>query len=255
MVQENDLPNKSWTLEKLQGYALDRADQISSFGRKTIIHTWLFGASLACIQEIKKENRTWIDWLKSQPFSPTTAANAIKLYEKVRIEDLSRFDGMTVSDLKVMLDIIKRPPSKRQEEAPAPTSPARVGRTAAATAKKCGKKVAPHSHLKVVAGDSPVEEQTDTDETDLDQPQDSAPPETSATEPEAPPSTSSAHPQSPTSTTTPILALEYLHKINVKLEELERDLKGVKPDNHFIAMIDLAIGTLQRLRTAVADVA
>jgi hypothetical protein len=251
MVQENDHPSKAWTLEKLEGYALDRADQISTFGRKTIIHTWLFGASLALIREIMKENRRWIDWLKTQPYSPTTAMNAIKLHERVSLKDLSKFDGMGVSDLKVALDIIKRPPPKRRQEEPTPPTPQRADdQTTAATAKKCGKDVAPHRHLKVVAGDTQVEEQTDTDETDLDQPQDSAAPETPATEPEAAPST-----QSPTSTTTPILALEYLHRINVKLEELERDLKGVKPDAHLVARIDQAIGTLKRLRGAVADAA
>jgi hypothetical protein len=46
--------------------------------------------------------------------------------------------------------------------------------------------------------------------------------------------------------------MEYLHKINVKLEELERDLKCVKPDAHLVKLIDQAISTLNRLRGAVA---
>ena len=46
-------------------------------------------------------------------------------------------------------------------------------------------------------------------------------------------------------------AMEYLHKINLKLEELERGLVGVTPDDHLLNLINQAIATLQRLRGAV----
>jgi hypothetical protein len=245
-------PDSTWTLNRLQDYAISKAIEIHNFGRRTITESWLFGESLALIRKIKKEDRTWMEWLKTQPFSPTTATNAIKLHERVGFEDLESFDGMNISDMKVMLSIIKRPPPKRRET-PTPTSPALVlGQTNSATAKKYDKKVAPMSPLKVFPGDSQVEEQTATNAAHADELQNSAAVETPATEPEAAPTTSSADSQTPTATISPTDAMTCLHRINVKLEELERDLKGVKPDDHLLRQIDIALGTLTRLRSAVA---
>ncbi len=62
-------------------------------------------------------------------------------------------------------------------------------------------------------------------------------------------------PVTPEATISSTTALEYLHKINLKLEELERGLVGVKPDDHFLTLINQAINILQRIRGDVpADI-
>ena len=120
-------PNKTWTLENLEKYALSRADEISTFGRKTLEQTWLFGEVVSLIRDYLKEKGQWMDWVRTQPFSLSTATNAIKVFERVSFEDLKKFDGMTASDLKVALDIIKMPsPSKTHKEEgeePTPNAP------------------------------------------------------------------------------------------------------------------------------------
>ncbi len=133
----------------------------------------------------------------------------------------------------------------------------RLGRKEAAEAigvatKKCDEKVAPEDHLKVFTGDSQDEEQAATDGTPVDQPQKSAEPQTPATEPEIPQDAPPAQLDTLAPTITPHSALEYLHRINIKLEKLERGLKGVTPDDHFLNLINQAIATLQRLRGDVA---
>jgi hypothetical protein len=119
-IISSDRPDKTWTLEHLETYARKRADTIYGFGRKTITQTWLFGEALSMIEIIKKKDRTWVDWVKTQNYSLSTASNAIKLFERVSFEDLESFDGMTTTELKAMLDIIKRPPSKKRHETTAP---------------------------------------------------------------------------------------------------------------------------------------
>lgn len=114
-------PSTDWTLDRLEKYALSCVNKIAGFGRKTIQQTWLFGEAIALIQKLKKGQGEWMEWLKTQPFSHGTASNAIKLYERIRFEDLESCEDMTSTDLKVMLGIIKRPPvSKKQQPAPTP---------------------------------------------------------------------------------------------------------------------------------------
>ena len=107
-------PDSTWTLDRLQEYALARANQISSWGRKTLVETWLFGSALALIRDKQKQEGKWMEWLKTQRISPPTATNAIKLSERISFEDLESCEGMTVSDLKAALDIIKQPPAKKR---------------------------------------------------------------------------------------------------------------------------------------------
>ena len=88
---------------------------------------WLFGEALFFIRESLKEKGQWMKWVETQPFSLSTATNAIKVFERVTFEDLKKFDGMTASDLKVALDIIKMPPPskkhKEEEEKSTPNAP------------------------------------------------------------------------------------------------------------------------------------
>jgi hypothetical protein len=117
-------PNKSWTLETLEDYALDRASEINNFGRKTIVQTWLFGESLALIRGKQKEKGEWMTWVKTQPYSLSTATNSIKVYERVNFDDLNQFNDRTVSDMKSALEIIKSPPPERRRRAtPDPITP------------------------------------------------------------------------------------------------------------------------------------
>jgi len=107
-------PDATWTLESLERYALERANVIHGFGRKTLVQTWLFGEALAYIRQIKTEGKEWMKWLKNQPYSHGTATNAIKLHERIPYDDLESCDGMTPTDLKIALDIIKKPPVKQR---------------------------------------------------------------------------------------------------------------------------------------------
>jgi hypothetical protein len=107
----------------LEQYALSRAVEISSFGRKTLEQTWLFGEVVSLIRDYLKEKGQWMDWVRTQPYSLSTATNAIKVFERVTFDELKRFNGMTASDMKVALDIIKMPspPKKHKEEGEKPT--------------------------------------------------------------------------------------------------------------------------------------
>ena len=110
-------PSKTWTLGALEKYALSRADEIGNFGRKTLERTWLLGEALFFIRESLKEKGQWMKWVETQTFSLSTATNAIKAFERVTFDELKKFDGMTASDMKVALDIIKMPsPSKKHKE-------------------------------------------------------------------------------------------------------------------------------------------
>jgi len=116
-IAPTNRPSKTWTLDALKKYALSRADEIGNFGRKTLVESWLFGEALSFIRESLKEKGQWMKWVETQTFSLSTATNAIKVVERVSFEDLKKFDGMTASDLKVALDIIKMPsPSKKHKE-------------------------------------------------------------------------------------------------------------------------------------------
>ena len=116
-ITPTNRPSKTWTLEKLEQYALSRAGEISTFGRKTLEQTWLFGEAVFFIRESLKEKGQWMKWVETQPFSLSTATNAIKAFERVTLDELKKFDGMTASDMKVALDIIKMPsPSKKHKE-------------------------------------------------------------------------------------------------------------------------------------------
>jgi hypothetical protein len=245
-----NFPSKTWTLEKLEQYALSRADEISSFGRKTLEQTWLFGEVVSLIRDYLKEKGQWMDWVRTQPYSLSTATNAIKVFERVTFDELKKFDGMTASDMKVALDIIKMPPvsRKRQEEKSTPNAPEKAAKPDAevkgVSTKKCDKQVAQQKSLKLFPCDNQEEEQPTTDHAPVEQPKESEEPETPATQPVS------------TEATIPsVMAMEYLHKINLKLEEIERGLVGVTPDDHLLSLINQAIATLQRLRGDVpADI-
>jgi hypothetical protein len=119
-----DLPNKDWTLKKLENYALERATEICGFGRKTLTQIFLFGSALSLIQKIKKEEKTWMKWVKTQPYSLSTAAHAIELSRRVIFEELDAFNGMTTNETMIILDILKKsPPKKLRKQTPAATSP------------------------------------------------------------------------------------------------------------------------------------
>ena len=116
-ITPTNRPSKTWTLGALEKYALSRAGEISTFGRKTLEQTWLFGEALSFIRDIKKEEGQWMEFVNNQRYSMSTAMNAIKFSNRVTFDDLKKFDGMTASDLKVALDIIKMPsPSKKHQE-------------------------------------------------------------------------------------------------------------------------------------------
>ena len=119
-ITATDRPSDNWSLEELESYALDRATEICNFRRRTLVETWLFGESLALIRNLKKEDRGWMNWVKTQPYSLSTAMNAIKLYERIIFDELDLFKDMTVSDMKSALEIIKKPiPQKRRQKSAA----------------------------------------------------------------------------------------------------------------------------------------
>jgi hypothetical protein len=216
-------PRKSWTLDALKKYALSRAVEIGNFGRKTLKQTWLFGEALFFIHEIKKEKGQWMEFVKTQPYSLSTAMNAIKVFKRVSLDQLEEFDGMTASDLKVALAIIKMPPAsrRRQEEKSTPNAPEKATDTTTGdTREKAAKPDAEVKGVSTKKCDKPVAQQN------------------------AP----AAQPLTPEATIPLMTAMEYLHKINLKLEELERGLVGVTPDDHLLNLINQAIATLQRLR-------
>jgi len=216
-------PSKSWTLDALKKYALSRAVEIGNFGRKTLEQTWLFGEALFFIRDYLKEKGQWMKWVETQTFSLSTAMNAIKVFERVTLDELKKFDRMTSSDMKVALDIIKMPPApmKRQEEKSTPNAPEKATDTTTGdTPEKAAK---PDAEVKGVS----------TKKCDKQVAQQNAP---------------AAQPLTPEATIPLMTAMEYLHKINLKLEELERGLVGVTPDDHVLNLINQAIATLQRLR-------
>lgn len=123
MTASTDRPNKTWTLAALETYARARAGDINSFGRQTLEQTWLFGEAFNFIREIKKEKGQWMKWVETQRFSLSTATNSIKVFERVSFNELKKFDGMTASDMKAALEIIKTPPPKNRKENEARPTP------------------------------------------------------------------------------------------------------------------------------------
>ena len=223
IIAPTNRPSKSWTLEKLEKYALSRVAEIGNFGRKTLEQTWLFGEALFFIRESLKEKGQWMKWVETQTYSLSTATNAIKICARVTLDELKKFNRMTASDMKVALDIIKMPPAprKRQEEKSTPNAPEKATDTTTGdTPEKAAKLDAEVKGVSTRKCDKPVAQQN------------------------AP----AAQPLTPEATIPLMTAMEYLHKINLKLEELERGLVGVTPDDHLLSLINQAIATLQRLR-------
>ncbi len=130
MLTKSELPSKDWTLKSLEDYALSRCGEISTWGRKTLEQTWFLGQVLSLIRAITKEKGGWMKWVSAQPFSLSTAINAIKVYERITFDELTKFDGMTTTDMKAALEIIKTPPpskkSKAVENKPTPNAPEQV---------------------------------------------------------------------------------------------------------------------------------
>ncbi len=86
MPSDSTHPNKDWTLQSLENYALSRVGEINICGRKTLEQTWFLGEVLSLIRdEIKKEKGGWMKWVEIQPYSLSTATNAIKVYERITL--------------------------------------------------------------------------------------------------------------------------------------------------------------------------
>ena len=193
--------------------------EADSLSRRSVESLFRAGRVLSVIRDRLKPQRKWTQWQKDHKVSVTSAWQAIELYEKSGSE--TALAGLTRTEALKKFDIDKSKP------AAAPKS---------VTTKRCDQKIAPKNHLKVFAGDSQNEERPATDDTAADQPQDSG-------ESEIPAQTETPAPSIP-----PTKAMEYLHLINIKLEELERGLTGVKRDDHLLGLINQAIATLKRLR-------
>lgn len=199
--------------------------------RRSVESLFRAGRVLSAIRDILKPQRKWTQWQKEHKVSVTSAWQAIGLYEEAGSE--KAVAGLTRTEALKKFNIDKSTP------APVPKILA---------TKKCDKKVGPKNDLKVFTGDG----QPTTDETRLDQQQDSGESEIPATVPENPHDAPAVQPETPESTIPLTTAMEYLHRINIKLEELERGISGVTPDDHFVTLLNQAIATLQRLRGDVA---
>jgi hypothetical protein len=156
IVSDASRSDKTWNLKSLQRYALDRADAIGNFGRKTLTQTWLFGESLSFIQEITKKKGGWMDWVKTQPYSLSTAVNAIKVYKRIGFDELESFVGVTGTDIKIALDILNSPPPKKlRKQTPAATT------TGEATEQSSSD--APEQATEQSSNDAPERKVTTTD--------------------------------------------------------------------------------------------
>jgi hypothetical protein len=123
ILSDADRPNTTWTLKKLENYALERATEVADFGRKTLKQIWLFGSALSLIEKIKKEEKTWMKWVKTQPYSLSTATHAIELSRRLIFTELDAFNGMTTNETMIILDILKKsPPKKLRKQTPAATT-------------------------------------------------------------------------------------------------------------------------------------
>jgi hypothetical protein len=124
MIPAAARPDNTWNLKTLESYALERATEVADFGRKTLTQIWLFGSALSLIEKIKKEEKTWMKWVKTQPYSLSSAAHSIQIFKRVPFEELDAFNGMTTNETMIILDILKKsPPKKLRKQTPAATSP------------------------------------------------------------------------------------------------------------------------------------
>ncbi len=133
IAQMTDRPKQDWTLEDLTNYAAVRADGLRRMAKQTLEELYLFGEALSLIRALKKgEGKKWLQWLSKQPYSNTSAFQAIKFFERVgSLEDLSLLDGMTITEAKIALDVIApKPvvarPSMKAAPAPAPIAPTKA---------------------------------------------------------------------------------------------------------------------------------
>ena len=70
IIAPTNRPSKTWTLKSLEKYALSRAVEIGTFGRKTLEQTWLFGEALCFIRESLKEKGQWMEWVEDPALFP-----------------------------------------------------------------------------------------------------------------------------------------------------------------------------------------
>lgn len=224
-------------LETIFARELGEADHLLAesdcLSRRSTVSLYRAGRVLSAIKEKLKLVGNWTKWQKDHKVGVTSAWQAIQLFQRASEEAVSK---LTRTEALIKFNITK----------PKPASVAK-----GVTTKKCDQKTAPEKGIKLFAGDGQeAVQQPSTNDAPVDRPEQSAEPEIQATEPEAP-----EQPVTPGATIPVTTAMEYLHKINVKLEELERGLTGVKPDDFLLSLINHAITILQRLRGDVpADI-
>ncbi len=221
-------------LETLFRRELGDSDRLQAeadcLSRRSVESLFRAGRVMSAIRDILKPQRKWTQWQKDHKVGVTSAWQAIELYQTAGSEE--SISGLTRTEALKKFNIDK-------------STPAPVAKCV--TTKKCDNKVAPKNHLKAFTGDSQDEELPTPDDTLVDQPQDSGKSKIPAREAEGP-DDAPVQPETPQSIIPLTTAMEYLHRINIKLEELERGLTGVKPADHFVNLINQAIATLQRLR-------
>ena len=218
-------------LETLFERELGRSDNFQAaadcLSRRSTVSLYRAGRVLSAIKKKLKGERTWTKWQKDHKVSVTSAWQAIELFKKARSE--KSVAGLSRTEALKKFDITK----------PKPATASKSGTT------KCDQKAAPVAQPKLYAGDSQASEEQPTAAA---APQGASEPEILAVQPGTPDESASSQPETPDSTITPSMAMDYLHRINVTLEELERDLKGVTPDDHLLSLINQAIVILRRLR-------
>jgi hypothetical protein len=226
-------------LETLFDRELGDSDRLQAeadcLSRRSVESLFRAGRVLSALRAILKPRRKWTQWQKEHKVSVTSAWQAIELFLLAGSE--AGIAGLTRTEALKKFNIDK-------------STPAHLAKNL--NTKKCDKKVAPKNHLTVFAGDSRDEELPTTDDILVDQPQDSGESKIPAAQPENLDDAPGAQSEVPAPTVPPTMALEYLHRINIKLEELERGLTGVTPDAHLLSLINQAIATLRRLRGGAA---
>ena len=199
--------------------------------RRSVESLFRAGRVLAAIRDRLKSQGKWTEWQKDHKVGVTSAWQAIQLFEKAGSE--AAVADLTRTEALIKFNITKPKPA-----------PVAKG----VSTKKCDKQVAQQKSLKLFPCDSQEEEQPITDQVPVEQSQESEESETPATQPVTPVDAPVAQPLTSEATIPSVTAMEYLHMINVKLEEIERGLVGVTPDEHLLRLINQAIATLQRLR-------
>lgn len=217
-------------LETIFSHELGEADHLLAesdcLSRRSTVSLYRAGRVLSVIKERLKVGGKWTKWQKDHKVGVTSAWQAIQIFLRATSEEA--VSKLTRTEALIKFNITKPKPA-----------PVAKG----VTTKKCDKNVAPEKGIKLFTCDNHEEEQPTTDDAPVDQPEQSAEPDIQATEPEAP-----EQPVTTEATIPLTTAMEYLHMINIKLEELERGLTGVTPDDHLLSLINQAITTLQRLR-------